>query len=570
MRRSRRARGRVQRLAPPGRCRSRARASAPRARAAPEPEPEEAEPPPRRARRGPGPGRHRQGLRIREGPLRHLHRRRAEGARRGVAADDRHRLLHPRTARRPDLLRQGLLPRPRQARRARPIQPAASGDAAQRALRARQVGLAREGVRRPDPPGRQAVWCCSSCSTPRRCAASTTSASSSRRSGESRARSSRSSLIEQIADDGYDPRQFVDEEKARILAAVERKIAGSKVVAPSGGADAGAPGHRPDRRLACQPRGARADGGTPCHERARRRARAQARAPRREGAGCDRATDQARARSTIGPMTDLSAFPITRKWPARHPDRLQLYSLPTPNGVKVSILLEETGLPYEPHLVAFDRERPDVARVPVAQPEQQDPGDPRSGRPGRRAAGAVRVGRDPALPGREDRPASCPRIAAGRYETIQWLMFQMGGIGPMFGQLGFFHKFAGKDYEDKRPRDRYVGRGEAPARRARRAGWPAAPGSWATTYTIADIAIFPWVRNLVGFYGAGELVGFDEFPQRRARARGVRRAAGGAGRSVDSKTRHPLNRAGLLRPSPTESRRQPRYGGAQRHHGPMP
>ena len=53
-------------------------------------------------------------------------------------------------------------------------------------------------------------------------------------------------------------------------------------------------------------------------------------------------------------MHDLSAFPITRKWPARHPDRIQLYSLPTPNGVKASIMLEETGLPYEPHLVRFD------------------------------------------------------------------------------------------------------------------------------------------------------------------------------------------------------------------------
>src|SRR5437868_2397980 len=54
-------------------------------------------------------------------------------------------------------------------------------------------------------------------------------------------------------------------------------------------------------------------------------------------------------------MSDLNAFPIARKWPAQHPERLQLYSLPTPNGVKVSIMLEETGLAYEPHLVSFDR-----------------------------------------------------------------------------------------------------------------------------------------------------------------------------------------------------------------------
>ena len=54
-------------------------------------------------------------------------------------------------------------------------------------------------------------------------------------------------------------------------------------------------------------------------------------------------------------MSDLSDFPITRKWPAMHPDRIQLYSLPTPNGVKVSIMLEETGLAYEPHLVDITR-----------------------------------------------------------------------------------------------------------------------------------------------------------------------------------------------------------------------
>jgi GST-like protein len=89
-------------------------------------------------------------------------------------------------------------------------------------------------------------------------------------------------------------------------------------------------------------------------------------------------------------------------------------------------------------------------------------------------------------------------------------MFQMGGVGPMFGQLGFFHKFAGKDYEDKRPRDRYV----AEARRllavldGRLAERPWLLGE---AYTIADIATFPWIRNLVGFYGARDIVGFDDF-----------------------------------------------------------
>ena len=126
------------------------------------------------------------------------------------------------------------------------------------------------------------------------------------------------------------------------------------------------------------------------------------------------------------------------------------------------------------------------------------------------AAAAVRVGRDPDLSGRQDRPVACHADAAARYQTIQWLMFQMGGIGPMFGQVGFFHKFAGKDYEDKRPRDRYVAESK---RLLAVLDQQLADHAWIVgdDYTIADIATFPWVNNLVGFYGAGELVGFDEF-----------------------------------------------------------
>jgi GST-like protein len=104
-----------------------------------------------------------------------------------------------------------------------------------------------------------------------------------------------------------------------------------------------------------------------------------------------------------------------------------------------------------------------------------------------------------------------PQDAAGRYETIQWLMFQMGGIGPMFGQVGFFNKFAGKDYEDKRPRDRYV----AESRRLLKVLEGRVAGrSWimGDAYTIADMAVFPWVRNLVGLYEAGDLVGIADFP----------------------------------------------------------
>ncbi|RZL95989.1 MAG: glutathione S-transferase [Variovorax sp.] len=223
-------------------------------------------------------------------------------------------------------------------------------------------------------------------------------------------------------------------------------------------------------------------------------------------------------------MNDLSTFPITKKWPARHPERLQLYSLPTPNGVKVSIMLEETGLPYEPHRVSFeshDQTSPEFLSLSPNNkiPAILDPDGP-EGRPlPLFESGAILIYLA------EKTGKFMPLDAAGRYETLQWLMFQMGGIGPMFGQLGFFNKFAGKAYEDKRPRDRYV----AEAKRLlgvldqRLAG-----RSWVMgeAYTIADIAIFPWVRNLIGFYEAGELVGIQDFPEvRRALDRFVARPA---------------------------------------------
>jgi GST-like protein len=209
------------------------------------------------------------------------------------------------------------------------------------------------------------------------------------------------------------------------------------------------------------------------------------------------------------PDAALAAFPITRKWPARHPDRLQLYSLPTPNGVKVSIMLEETGLPYEPHLVSFDTNDQMTPEFRSLNPNNKipaivDPNGP-DGQPlGLFESGAIllylaeKTGRF-MLP-----------TAAGRYETLQWLMFQMGGVGPMFGQVGFFHKFAGKDYEDKRPRDRYVGEAKRLLRvlDERLQGRPWLMGE---LYTIVDIAVFPWVRNLIGFYGAADLVGIEQY-----------------------------------------------------------
>ncbi len=209
-------------------------------------------------------------------------------------------------------------------------------------------------------------------------------------------------------------------------------------------------------------------------------------------------------------MTDLSAFPITKKWPAQHPERIQLYSLPTPNGIKVSVMLEETGLPYEPHLVRFDTNdqlSPEFVSLSLNNkiPAILDPQGP-DGRPVPLfESGAILIYL-------ADKARSfIPQDAAGRYQTIQWLMFQMGGVGPMFGQLGFFYKFAGKDYEDKRPRERYVAESKrllgVMNRRLEGQSW-----TMGEEYTIADIAIFPWVNALVGFYGAGELVGIADFP----------------------------------------------------------
>ncbi|WP_215781842.1 glutathione S-transferase N-terminal domain-containing protein [Paludibacterium sp. B53371] len=210
-------------------------------------------------------------------------------------------------------------------------------------------------------------------------------------------------------------------------------------------------------------------------------------------------------------MTDLSAFPITRKWPAQHPDRLQLYSLPTPNGIKVSVLLEETGLPYEAHTVHFDSNEQLSPEFLSLNPNNKipailDPNGP-DGKPfGLFESGAI------LLYLAEKTGRFLPADAAGRHETIQWLMFQMGGVGPMFGQLGFFHKFAGAAFEDKRPRDRYA----AEARRLLGVLDRHLCGKdWmmGQAYTIADMAILPWVRTLRDYYQAGDLVGYGDFAE---------------------------------------------------------
>jgi GST-like protein len=208
-------------------------------------------------------------------------------------------------------------------------------------------------------------------------------------------------------------------------------------------------------------------------------------------------------------MTDLSSFSVTRKWPAQHPERLQLYSLPTPNGVKVAILLEETGLPYEAHRVSFDSNDQMSPEFVGTFPNNKIPAilDPNG--PGGKPLALFESGAI-LLYLAEKTGMFLPADSAARYETVQWLMWQMGGVGPMFGQVGFFHYFAGKDFDDKRPRDRYAAEskrllGVLDARLATR--------QWimGDEYTVADMAVFPWVRNLVERYGAGDLVGYPSF-----------------------------------------------------------
>ncbi|MFC3717390.1 glutathione S-transferase N-terminal domain-containing protein [Luteimonas soli] len=208
-------------------------------------------------------------------------------------------------------------------------------------------------------------------------------------------------------------------------------------------------------------------------------------------------------------MADLSAFPIASRWPAKHPDRIQLYSLNTPNGVKASIMLEETGLPYEAHLVDIMENESHLPEFLALNPNGKIPAIIDPDGPGGKPLGLFESGA--ILLYLADKTGKfIPADAAARWETIQWVFFQMASIGPMFGQLGFFNKFAGKEYEDKRPLQRYVNEskrllGVLDGRLEGR--------TWimGDEYTIADIATLGWVDNLIGFYEARELVGFDGF-----------------------------------------------------------
>ncbi|MGP2490601.1 glutathione S-transferase N-terminal domain-containing protein [Mesorhizobium sp. PUT5] len=233
-------------------------------------------------------------------------------------------------------------------------------------------------------------------------------------------------------------------------------------------------------------------------------------------------------------MADLSAFPINSRWPAQHPERLQLYSSPTPNGVKISIMLEETGLPYEAHYIDLGKDQTWTPEFLSLNPNGKIPAIIDPDGPGGQPLALFESGAI-LLYLAEKTGKLLPADAVQRYETIQWVFFQMAAIGPMFGQVGFFHKFAGRDIADKRPLERYV----SESRRllgvldARLSGRDWIMGA---DYTIADVATLGWVRNLVGLYGAGDLVGYSDFKQVAAwLERGLARPAVQRGLAIPAK-----------------------------------
>lgn len=205
-------------------------------------------------------------------------------------------------------------------------------------------------------------------------------------------------------------------------------------------------------------------------------------------------------------MTSITAHPITARWPAQDPSKLQLYSFPTPNGVKVSIALEEMGIPYEAHLVGLMNGDVMTHEFLSLNPNNKipaiiDPNGPDGTQIELFESGAILIYLA------EKSGKLLPTEPKARYETLQWVMFQMGGLGPMLGQLGFFYKFAGAAMEDPTARDRYIGE----AKRLLAVLDKQLEGKdWITgDYSIADIAIAPWLNSL-DFYGAKEVVGYHD------------------------------------------------------------
>ena len=210
-------------------------------------------------------------------------------------------------------------------------------------------------------------------------------------------------------------------------------------------------------------------------------------------------------------MNDLSAFPITKRWPAQHPDRIQLYSLPTPNGVKIAIMLEELGLPYEPHLVSFGTDDQMTPEFLSLNPNNKIPAIIDPDGPGGKPLPLFESGAI-LLYLAEKTGKLIPADPAERIECIQWLMFQMGGVGPMFGQFGHFYKFAAEKITDPYPTDRYTAETQRllSVLEGQLDGRDFIMGD---QYTISDIAIFPWVRVLGDFYDGAEKLGLSNYPK---------------------------------------------------------
>jgi GST-like protein len=205
----------------------------------------------------------------------------------------------------------------------------------------------------------------------------------------------------------------------------------------------------------------------------------------------------------------LSDFPITRRWPAQRPERLQLYSLPTPNGVKVSIMLEEIGLPYEVHKIDFGQRDQHSDAFLSLNPNGKIPAILDPDGPGGKPLALFESGAILQYLG-DKTGKLLPADPGERWHALQWVFFQVGHIGPMFGQVGFFNKFDGKDWEDKRPLKRYV---DESKRLLGVIDMHLSEREWfaGDVFSIADVSMLGWVRNLIGFYEAGELVDFDSY-----------------------------------------------------------
>lgn len=207
-------------------------------------------------------------------------------------------------------------------------------------------------------------------------------------------------------------------------------------------------------------------------------------------------------------MADLPGFPITRRWPAEHPDRLQLFTAPTPNGTKISCALEEIGLPYEAHSVDIWKNETFTPEFESLNPNGKIPSIIDPDGPGGKPMGLFESGA--ILIYLSDKTGKLvPKDPALRYETIAWVFFQAAHVGPFFGNLGYFHKYAGTAIEDKRPRDRFANE----TKRLLKVIDKRLDGrEWimGDEFTIADLSMLGWVSGTIRWYEAGPIVGWDE------------------------------------------------------------